>query len=28
LTSPGAEDNVSFSLTIEGSGEITSSEVA
>ena len=27
LTSPGAEDNVSFSLTIEGSGEITSSEV-
>ena len=28
LTSPGAEDNVSFSLTIEGSGEITSSQVA
>ena len=27
LSSPGAEDNVTFSLTIEGDGEITSSEV-
>ena len=28
LSSPGAEDNVTFSLTIEGDGEITSSEVS
>ena len=27
LSSPGSEDNVSFSLTIEGDGDITSSEV-
>tara|TARA_R110002020_G_scaffold22596_1_gene76223 strand:+ start:109 stop:543 length:435 start_codon:yes stop_codon:yes gene_type:complete len=27
LSSPGAEDNVTFSLTIEGDGEITSSQV-
>ena len=27
LSSPGAEDNVTFSLTIEGDGEITSAEV-
>lgn len=28
LTSAGSEDNVAFSLTIEGDGEITSTEVA
>lgn len=28
LTSPGSEDNVAFSLSIEGDGEITSTEVA
>ena len=27
LSSPGAEDNVTFSLTIEGDGEITSAQV-